>query len=407
MATAESKKFIVSSDYFFWFLIGSVFCFAVLSFWSLEIRQVLFFMFFAVFSSFVFNLGYKWLVVSFFAGFVAGFSRVFVWGGQDFSLPAPVFLTGFLESVKGVFALNLQKLFPEPTASFAQGIILGGQDLKFSNQFWQALKITSTAHIIAVSGYNITLIARGISSFLVWISLHRKLIWIFAIFGVFVFVILVGAPASAVRAGMFSVLLLAAERFGRQQNTRIAFAFILALMLFFEPLALKSDLGFQLSFLASFGIFYLAPRLYAAGTFDVSSKLMNKDAAEERESRGFGFKKIIFETLSAQAMVMPLLIYEFGSLSFLGVLANFLILPMIPFAMSLSFLSGLGMAVNEVLGRVIGFLSFPFLNLIIKIIEFFASLPLAGFFGIYPGVWFLVVCYGAVVLFLAVKKNHG
>lgn len=392
------EKILVPSDYFFWFLIGICSAFGFFSFLvnGFSIWQICLFFGLILTVVFIFNFWWRWLAVSFLLGFFLVILRIYFWQGEAWSLTLPEFLMNFLNQTRLVFASSLQRLFPEPVASFAQGIILGGEGIKFSNDFWQSLKITSTAHVVAVSGYNITLIARGISNFLVWVTLHRKLIWYFAILGVFLFVVLVGAPASAVRAGIFSVLLIIAERFGRQQNTRIAFALILALMLLASPLALKNDLGFQLSFLASFGIFYVKPRLMRAGIFENN----------EDENRGFDWKNMILETLSAQAMVLPLLLFKFGTLSLVGMLANFLILPMIPLAMSLSFLSGLGMILSEFFGRVIGFLSYPFLALIIKIIEFFSGLPGAGMQGIYIGSWFLIVCYLGIIVFLVFSRKN-
>ncbi len=390
MESERKEKIFVPSDYFFWFLVGVIACFAIFSFFTLKTWQVFAFVFVL---GIVFAVSRKPLAVSFLCGFLFGFLRVLFWSGDIFSIGFSQDFLNFLGFIRNEFSLALTRLFPEPVAGFSQGIILGGKDIKFSKEFWQALKITSTAHLIAVSGYNITLISRYISRFLVWITLHRKLIWIFAGFGVIVFVIFVGAPASAVRAGVLSILMLIAQRFGREGNPKIALTFALALMSFFDPLALKNDLGLQLSFLASFGIFYVAPSLTCW-----ASPTRRHDLDTEQKQNSFA--QTVFETLSAQIMVLPLILYKFGTLSLVGILANFILVPWIWLAMGFSFFSGLAMIVFEPLGRVIGFFSYPFLNFFVKVIEFFAGLPMAGLSGIYISPLLLTVCYLGIFWFI-------
>lgn len=396
MENNEEEKIFVASDYFFWFLIGVVACFAVFNFWSFRVWEVLLTLLLSVFIAFVSGFGYRLLVIGFVSGFLIGFLRILLWGGEGFAIALPSAFLSFLEFIKQMFSSALVKLFPEPVAGFSQGIILGGQNIKFSNEFWQALKITSTAHLIAVSGYNITLIARGVANFLQWITLHRKLIWIFASLGVLVFIVFVGAPASSVRAGVISILMLVAQRFSRQNNTKIAFTFALALMSFLDPLTLKNDLGLQLSFLASFGIFYVAP------------KFLENRRNLDREAKPNFFKQTAMETLSAQLMVLPLLLFKFGTLSLIGVLANFILVPWIWLVMGFSFFAGLGMIIFEPLGRIIGFVGYPFLNFFVKTIEFFAGLPLAGLSGVYISPLVLVVVYVGLFLWVfQVSKSRA
>ncbi len=171
-------------------------------------------------------------------------------------------------------------------------------------------------------------------------------------------------------------------------------------MAFLNPLALKNDLGFQLSFLASFGIFYVAPMFLGKGQIHRQASFGISQDRQDEEEKSNWFKQIAFETLAAQAMVFPLLIYKFGTLSLVGSLANLIVLPLIPLAMGLSFFSGLGMIVFEPLGRLVGFVSYPFLNFIVKTIELFAGLPLAGLSGVFISPLFLIVCYAALLLLI-------
>ncbi len=397
MGNKDQERILVPSDYFFWFLIGVVVCFAVFSFWSFKVWQVFAGIFILAVAPLAVKHWTRWIAISFAAGLTVGFLRILFWGGDGFVFNLPAEFLNFLEFISLQFSSALAKLFPEPVAGFSQGIILGGKDIKFSNEFWQALKITSTAHLIAVSGYNITLIARGVTNFLIRATLHRKLIWIFTSIGVVLFVAFVGAPASAARAGILSILMLIAQRFGRENNVKVAFVFALAAMSFFDPLSLKNDLGLQLSFLASFGIFYVAP------LFLEKEQILQR--AQDKMNQPDFLKQTVFETLSAQLMVLPLLLFKFGTLSLTGVLANFILVPWIWLAMGFSFFAGLGMIIFAPLGRIIGFVSYPFLNFFVKTIEFFAGLPLAGARGIFISPLFLALCYLGIFWFLwRIKK---
>ncbi|MEW5805139.1 MAG: ComEC/Rec2 family competence protein [Patescibacteria group bacterium] len=386
---AENEKIFVPADYFFWFLIGIISNVFLLSFFSIKIWQILLGAVVLIIFLLLVRPQFSWLAVSFLAGFILALLRIIFVPEINFSLISAD-SRSYLVNLRGQLSLALGRIFPEPAAGFSQGIITGSQGVKFEPDFWQALKITSTAHLIAVSGYNITIVARFITRLLSWLTVHRKLIWLFALAGIFVFTVFVGAPISAVRAGIMAALVVIAERFSRQQNTKIAFAFVLGLMVLIDPLSLRYDLSFQLSFLAAFGIFYLAPVWF-------------KQKHGEEKNWILELKKIAAETLSAQAMVLPILIYNFGSLSLTGMLANFLVLPLIPLAMSLSFLSGLGFLVYPALGQTIGFLSFPLLSLIIEIIRGFARFPLAGISGIFIAPLLIIIYYGFIGLII--KKS--
>lgn len=385
-----SSSINVPADYFFWFLLGLISNVFLVSFLSLRFGLLLF----LSFSALLLSLAGRWfLAFSFFAGFLFSLLRVVFVPALHLSL-IPTGLETFLLELQQRLALALTRLFPEPIAGFSQGIIIGKQGISFEPEFWEALKLTGTAHLVAVSGYNLTVVAKFITRFLSWLTVHRKLIWLFALAGIFLFILFVGAPVSAVRAGLMAALVIIAERFAREQNLKIAFTFVLGLMLLVNPSLLREDLSFQLSFLAAFGIFYLAP------------VWLSQEQQEKTSGGWVELKKIVAETLSAQAMVLPLLVYRFGQLSLIGLLANLLVLPLIPLAMSLSFLSGLGFLLWSGLGQGIAFFSYPLLNLIVAIIKLFARLPFAGLSGVFLGPLAMILYYGLILLFIKIKNSH-
>ena len=288
------------------------------------------------------------------------------------------------QSFGGVFGV----LYPEPIASFTQGILTGAAGVRFDAGFMQALRTTSTLHLIAVSGYNVTLVASYAYRFFHWMTVPRKLIWIAVLGLLALFTAFVGAPASAVRASIMGSLVIVAERFYRSGYGRNALAAAAVAMLFWQP-SVIFDLGFQLSFLATGGIMVLAPLFIKV--------------ERGRPGGGGEWKHMAIETMCAQALVMPVLVLKSGTVSFLGLAANFVVLPLIPVAMAVSFAAGTGFLLWNVLGKTIAFVSMPFFLFITHAITWFASLPLsaAQVSGI-SSAW--VIAYYAGIAWFVISK---
>jgi len=218
---------------------------------------------------------------------------------------------------------------------------------------------TGLSHIVAVSGFNVTIIAEYLIILGIFLGLWRKQAFWFAITGIFVFVLAVGFPSSAIRAGVMGSLLLWAMKNGRLANSFNAIIFAAAAMLFLNPLLLRWDIGFQLSFLASLGIVELSP-------------FWEK----------FVFKKIkfggIFEnvllTLSATVFVLPILMYNFHIASIISLLANFLVLSVIPLSMLLVFLTSLAGLIWQPLALPFAWITFLPLKYIIEIVNYLAKM---------------------------------
>lgn len=261
------------------------------------------------------------------------------------------FLKSKLFKLKEKFGLNISKNIPEPEASLLSGLVFGARTLPYEieNDF----RTLGLSHIVAVSGYNLSVIALFINNFFNYLVLPRFLKFWFSFFSVSLFVLMIGAPSSAVRAAIMAILLLVAEKEGRLYRSVNAIVFAGAGMLFINPELLRFDLGFLLSFLATLGLILLSPFL--------EKKL----------------PRFISQTLSAQIFVLPVIISYFGTFSPYGLIANILILPAVPFAMFFGFLVGIFGFVSSFLSLIPGWVSWAILIYQIKIAEIFSSLPYA------------------------------
>jgi competence protein ComEC len=263
------------------------------------------------------------------------------------------------------------QLYPDPEASLFAGILLGDES-GLSEELKTAFNDTGTRHIIAISGFNISIIAGlFLAAFTRWLGIRRA-IWLTAL-GIGLYTLLVGAEASVARAAIMGVLALIARQVGRRQFALNTLAFTAAVMALINPLILW-DVGFQLSFAATLGLVLYADRLRA-----YADKLLQARLSKEWVLRLSGpLYEFAFLTIAAQITTLPLLLYHFERLSLLSLPANLLILPVQPALMVLGGFSILLGLLWQPLGALIALLAWPLVAYTIRIVEAFAALPAAS-----------------------------
>ena len=253
---------------------------------------------------------------------------------------------------------NLDAVLPPQEAALMSGILLGERG-EFSQEFKDQLNKSGTTHIVALSGYNISIIGLTLTGIL---GLFFRKHWAFylSLFTIPLFVIMTGAEASVIRAGIMGIIVLLAQKQSRLYSFRNAVAITAFLMLLFNPKLLIFDLGFQLSFAALMGIVYLFPYF--------ERRLGWRD----KEGSIFELKKNGLQTFSAQLAVSPILLIKFGYLSATALLANILILTFIPLTMFFGFITALLGFVSYELSLVMGLFTNFILSYEILVIKFFA-----------------------------------
>lgn len=266
--------------------------------------------------------------------------------------------------IKQKFESRISQLLPEPHASFLSGLLLGSRS-SIPEYLKQAFQKTGLTHIIAVSGYNITIIANAVRKATLGI-VSRKKASVISIGSIILFVFLTGAQASIVRAGIMGIIALLARQTGRLSNVTNSLVASALVMVFVNPLILIHDAGFQLSFLATAGLVYVAPRIEK--WFACFPKTF-----EIRES--------LLLSTSAQITTLPLIITQFGNLSIIAPLANVFVLPVIPLIMFTGFITGIVGLFSQSIGSVIAFVPWILLSYEINVIELLSHVPF-GFFNV-------------------------
>jgi len=213
----------------------------------------------------------------------------------------------------------------DPESGLALGIMIGDRQ-GLGDELNRNFSQTGLTHIMAVSGMNMTIIATAVMWLLLTLGLSRRQAFYWSVALIIVFTVLVGAPASAVRAGLMSVLALLALHLGRLNRITNALIFTAVLMLLLNPRLLRDDVGFQLSFLAVLGLIYFYP-------------IFKKYSEKFSGNFGKAIWEIIALTLSAQVFTLPIITYNFKQVSLIAPFSNLLTLWTIPPIMLLVFIA--------------------------------------------------------------------
>ncbi|MDB5163520.1 MAG: hypothetical protein JWS12_137 [Candidatus Saccharibacteria bacterium] len=301
--------------------------------------------------------------------------------------------TAAINTVRLRFLSGMQSALPEPLASFGLGLLIGQRNT-LPQIITLQLSVVGLTHLIAVSGYNLTILMRGVRRLTGKRSKYQTTMLSLLIISVFL--LFSGFSASIVRAALVSMLSLGAWYYGRRLRPLLVVLLPAALTAGWYPLYLWSDLGWHLSFLAFFGILIVAPLL---------------TTRFHHMHRSHPLALMLIESLAAEAMTLPVTMLIFGQISLTSLLANVLVVPMVPIAMFLSMIAGLGGLLAPSLA---GWLAWParlVLTYMLDVVHVLSRLPHAAT-KLTMTVVELLVAYAIIVLLSLVmwhktRLKHG
>lgn len=296
-------------------------------------------------------------------------------------------IKGLLAELKQNMRRVTDKLMPEPESSFVLGLLLGDRQ-GLTDDMKESFRQTGTSHILAVSGYNVTKLVLIVVVLFVILGMRRRAAAVASGVTIVLFVILVGADPSVVRAGCMGLTGLAATLCRRAYSGVNALLLAGALMVAANPFILRHDIGFQLSFLAVLGLHAFGRPL---------------ERWFRMVPRTLGLRQVCAETTAATVATLPLTMYVFGLLAPAALPVNMVVLPLIPFAMLAGAVSIALGSIHPVLGLFPAFITAATLSLIGRVIETAAwaapaytlEMPFVGAVLMYfwLGVsWFAVTC---------------
>jgi competence protein ComEC len=299
-------------------------------------------------------------------------------------------ISAALYALKERSLANIYRVFPDPESSLLAGILLG-VDTGLTKDLQQAFKDTGTAHIIAISGFNISIIAG------IFVSLFSRFFgprWgaALAVFGIVFYTVLVGGDAAVVRAAIMGSLALFARQIGRRQfaiNTLLAVAMFMCL---WNPLYVW-DVGFQLSFFATLGLI-----LYAEPFSQLAANILQRYLATTTAEKILQpLSDFVLLTFAAQLTTIPIMAYHFQRLSLVSFIANPFILPAQPAVMILGGIAVFLSLVWIPLGQLAAWIALPFVAYTIRVVELFDRVPHGTLFIGDFSLGFVILFYAALL----------
>lgn len=278
------------------------------------------------------------------------------------------------------FAEGIKRAIPEPQSSLSVGYLVG-QKNALPEVLSEQLKVVGLTHAIVASGYNLTILVGFARRSLMRFS--KYLATLIAGLLIISFVLVTGLSPSMSRAGLVSIIGLITWYYGRSTNPVVLLLVAATATAVWQPAFVWGDIGWYLSFTAFAGVIVLAP-LLKRYFFGRSGKL------------GM-IRQTLLDTMSAQLLTMPIIFYAFGQYSTYALVANILVLPLVPLAMLLTFIAGVGGLAVPGFAELFGWPARLVLSSNIFVVAWVAGLP--GASGeIKFGITALIVSY---VLLLA------
>ena len=224
-------------------------------------------------------------------------------------------LTGFSAKFRDKIEVALSKYHFQTNELGVIKALLLGQRQDISKDLISDYSKAGAIHILAVSGLHVGIILLILSFIFKPVERFKngkfiKSILIILILWMFAFI--AGLSASVVRAVTMFTFLAIGNAFQRKKVTEFSLIASMFFLLLVKPLFLF-DVGFQLSYLAVFGIVWIQPKLYKiyTPTYQIENKIW----------------QLITVSIAAQMGVLPLSLYYFHQFPGLFMLSNLIIIP--------------------------------------------------------------------------------
>lgn len=276
-----------------------------------------------------------------------------------------------------------------PNLEILGGIVFGDDAVSPPENIKQSFINSGLLHILAASGMNVAFIFSFFFFFLSALKVNYKVNIFAGIVMVIVYSLMTGLGASVVRATFMLVFVLIGKLIDRDAHSISLLAFVAFLMLLYNPMYIN-DVGFQLSFIVTFGLLIMTPFLMRG---------KNK------------FVNWVIGTVSipiiAQLWVMPIQIFYFNNISLYSVFANIMSVPILSVISFGGFVSSLIATITPpFICRCFDFVLNPMLTLLVNISDFWGKLPNAAIQTTHPSVFQIILYYAVLLLITALMDKN-
>lgn len=303
------------------------------------------------------------------------------------------------DTFRRIIQTRINRLYVLPEGALAAGLLYGAR-VDFPAEIKDNFNRVGLTHIVAVSGYNISIIGAVLLQLLIRAGINRKKAFWVITAGVIFFVLFVGASASVVRAGIMGIIVLLSARLGRLSKVGSILAFTAALMLLLNPYVLIWDAGFQLSFASTIGLIYFAPIL--------EKKFALKNIPSKYHFLSSWIVALLIPTLAAIIFTLPLTLFLFGRFSLISPLVNVLVLWIVPWTMLFGFLSLAMSFIFFPLGQVLAWINWLGLKYVIIVAQFFGHFKFAAAqFNLARWLMFIFYAVLIYIIYRNYSKSYG
>ena len=274
-----------------------------------------------------------------------------------------------------------------PNLEILGGIVFGDDAIAPPDNIKQSFINSGLLHILAASGMNVAFIFSFFFFFLSLFKINYKVNIIFCMWMVLLYSLMTGLGASVIRAASMLIFVLLGKLIDRDANSIALLAFVAFLMLLYNPMYLN-NVGFQLSFITTFGLLIMTPFLVKN-----KNKIVNW----------------IIGTISipiiAQLWVMPIQIFYFNNISLYSVFANIMSVPILSIISFGGFVSSL-LAPTEQICKLFDIVLNPLINILVNISNFWGNLPYASAQTTHPSVFQIFAYYGILLIITALFNKN-
>lgn len=296
------------------------------------------------------------------------------------------YILKYSNSLRNKFIKTISEIVPENTRGLLAGILIG-ETTGISDTMEEDFRNSSLSHIVAISGSHITYIIMGISYLLAKSKISKRTTYIITVLALILFMFLTNFSPSVVRACIMGITMLFSKILYRKLDVLTSIALSLIILLIDNPFVIN-DIGLQLSYLGTIGIIALNKPI-----LNFLEKHINKQIAE-----------ILSVTISAQIIILPIMMINFNNISTIFLISNLLAVPLSGAIILLGYANVIIGMISITLGKAIGVFTNGVLQILIWIAKYTSKIPLANIIVKTPSITTAATYY--ILIYCICKKKY-
>lgn len=283
---------------------------------------------------------------------------------------------------------NIQELLTKETYALGIGILIGDNS-RINEKIVEDFKNSNLSHMLAVSGTHINYVVLTVSILFTKKRAGIKAQRVVTIMMMLFFMELTQMTSSVVRAGISCIIYMLASLLYRKADVINAMAISTLLILLNNPFKLF-DIGFQLSYAGTLGIILFCKLI----NIPIKNKLLKY------------LKDSIIISISANIFIIPIMMYQFNTISLTFILSNLLAGPLLGISIILEIIvlliSFMSINIAAIPAKVLNIL----LILIINIANWFSNIKISKIYVITPQIISIVAYYLICAAIILKQKNR-